>query len=338
MLRLLGVLALVTALASVLGCASSKSKQRNSPITMGPSVELLNLGDELFKQGKYGEAKDMYARAVNSSGPDHAYVEACAQVARMESLVDSMEAGEPWLQLAMRRADQEEPLGWSRLQQVLGIFERKSGSGASAVKRFKALYDYCLKYKLYERAIDAAHHVVLASDDPAEQMAWSQKGIEAAEAGGLQGWLAVLWNNMGGALEEQERWDDALVAYRTAKKYHYETGNKQRMLIADWAVTRALRMTGKLDEARELSRDTYSWAVSRYREDPSPNNAEWVGYTTWELAELSALDGDLDTALAGLRDARASLLEAGIESWGEFGKKEVARLDERIQTLSGGAN
>jgi len=337
MLRLLGLFALSAALAPVLGCSTTEPMDKGSPVTIGPSLELLHLGDELFKKGKYDEAKDMYARAVNANGPNHAYVEACAQVARMESLTGSLADGEPWLQLAIRRATRDEPLGWSRLQQVLGIFERESGSRASAVKRFKALYDYCLEEKLYERAIDAAHHVVLASDDPAEQMAWSQKGIEAAEAGGLQGWLAVLWNNKGGALEEQGRWDDALIAYRTAKSYHYETGNKQRMLIADWAVARALRMTGKLDEARELSEDTHDWALRRYRDEPSAANAEWVGYTTWELAELAALGGDTDGGLAGLRAARVSLLEAGIETWGEFGAKELARLDARIAALAGGA-
>ncbi len=336
MLRVLCLLALGALLTPVLGCATTDAMDTASPVTIGPSLELLNLGDELFKKGKYGEAKDMYARAVNANGPNHAYVEACAQVARMESLTGSLTDGEPWLQLAMRRASRDEPLGWSRLQQVLGIFERESGSRDSAVKRFKALYDYCLKNQLYERAIDAAHHVVLASDDSAEQMVWSQKGIDAAEAGGLQGWLAVLWNNKGSALEDQGRWGDALVAYRTAKTYHYQTGNKQRMLIADWAVARALRMTGARDEAWAMSKDTYGWAARRYKEDPTPNNAEWVGYTTWELAELSALDGDTDKALAGLREARASLIEAGIESWREFGQKELARLDARIAALAGG--
>ena len=328
------LLVLGALLASASGCATTEPIETSSPVTMGPSLELLNLGDELFKKGKYVEAKDMYARAVNANGPNHAYVEACAQVARMESLTSSLEDGEPWLQLAMRRARRDDPLGWSRLQQVLGIFERESGSRAAAVKRFKGLYDYCLENRLFERAIDAAHHVVLASDDQAEQMAWSQKGIEAAEAGGLQGWLAVLWNNKGAALEEQERWEDALVAYRTARKYHYETGNKQRMLVADWAVSRALRRTNRLDEARPLAEDTHDWAMRRYREDPSRTNAEWVGYTTWELAELAALGGDREAALTGLREARARLVEAGIETWGAFGKQELARLDARLAALS----
>ena len=129
------------------------------------------------------EAKRAYARAISAEAPPAVYVQACAQVARMESLTDSIEAGEPWLRLAARRASKEEPLGWSRLQLVLGIFERETGSPEEARERFMRLYDYCLEHDLHERAIDAAHHVVLVSEDLDEQARWSQRGIEAAEAG-----------------------------------------------------------------------------------------------------------------------------------------------------------
>ena len=85
--------------------------------------------------------------------------------------------------------------------------------------------------------------------------------------------------------------------------------------------------------ARNLSEATYDQARERYALNASATNAEWVGYLRWELAELDALDGDSIAALTGLRAARAQLIEAQIETWGDFGKKELARLDGRIEAL-----
>lgn len=328
----LALLVLVPFIAGA--CQNPRTAQAQGPVTQSPSLELLNLGDQLFGQRKYLEAKQTYARAANANGPDHAYVEACAQVARMESIEGNLNQGRPWLELATQRARRDEPLGWSRLQLVLGIFEREAGDRASAVRRFKVLYEYDLENELFDRAIDVSHHVVLASDDFDEQMEWTRKGIEAAEQGGLQGWLAVLWNNKGAALEDQDRWEDARLAYNEARRYHYEVGDKQRMLIADWALARAERMTGRVDQARERSSATYVLALERYAREASANNAEWVGYLRWELAELDALQGANEKALVGLREARTKLIEAKIESWGDFGTKELARLDARIEVLA----
>ena len=304
-------------------------------VPIGPAVELLDRGDQLFAQRKYVEARRTYAQAVNAGGPNHAYVEACAQVARMDSLQGQMREGEPWLRMGLSRASAAEPLGWSRIQLVLGIFERESGDRATATQRFKDLYAYDLKHGLYERAIDAAHHVVLASEDPGEQLLWSRKGIEAAEEGGLQGWLAVLWNNMGASLEDQGRWPDALIAYEEARTYHYAVGSDHAKLVADWAVARAMRHVDRLDEAREISERTAEWARLRYDDEPSAERAEWVGYTLWELAELDALDGEMELAVDQLREARARLIEAGIETWGDFGTKELMKLDLRLGELTG---
>jgi tetratricopeptide (TPR) repeat protein len=323
--------------AGLFACASVDQPPKANPASAGPSVELLDLGDKLFSQSKYEDARRMYARAVRANGPDHAYVEACAQVARMESLCGKPEDGRPWLTLASRRASREVPLGWSRFQMVVGIFEREAGSTEAAVQRFKALYQYCLEEGLYERAIDVAHHVVLATDDIEEQMLWSKKGIDAAEAGGLQGWLAVLWNNKGAALEAEGRFDDALTAYTRARKYHVQTGNKRRILIANWALARALRLTGDLAAARDLSEETLDQARRRYDADPIPDNAEWVGYCTWEIGELDALDGDGLGAIAGLTQARECLVRAGIRSWGDFGSEELAKLDGRLAELEAGS-
>lgn len=325
----------VVGLGACTGPPARQAPQELGPQRTGPGGDLLARGDELFGQGDLQEAKRAYARAISAEAPPAVYVQACAQVARMESLTDSIEAGEPWLRLAARRASKEEPLGWSRLQLVLGIFERETGSPEEARERFMRLYDYCLEHDLHERAIDAAHHVVLVSEDLDEQARWSQRGIEAAEAGGLHGWLAVLWNNKAASLEDAGRHADALVAYEAAREYHGRGGDERRILIADWAVARSLRRNGRVEEARLLADEVHARAVGRHEAAPSADSAEWLGYTTWELAEHAALVGDRERALAQLRAARASLVEAGIETWGAFGTEELARLDARLASLEG---
>lgn len=336
-----GALLLVLLLAALAGGGCTPSQARRVPEELGPrrtgpGGELLARGDQLFGRGEFLEAKRAYARAISEDAPLSVYVEACAQVARMESLTDSIEAGEPWLRLAARRATSQEPLGWSRLQQVLGIFERETGSRAEARARFERLYDYCLEHGLYERAIDAAHHVVLVSDGLDAQLAWSQRGIEAAEAGGLHGWLAVLWNNKAASLEDEGRHADALVAYRAAREYHGLAGDERRVLIADWALARSLRRNGLVEEALPLAEDVHLRAAGRFEADPSADSAEWLGYALWELAEHAALGGERPRALELAREARERLVEAGIETWGEPGTSELARLDGRIAVLEAG--
>ena len=106
----------VVGLGACTGPPARQAPQELGPQRTGPGGDLLARGDELFGQGDLQEAKRAYARAISAEAPPAVYVQACAQVARMESLTDSIEAGEPWLRLAARRASKEEPLGWSRLQ------------------------------------------------------------------------------------------------------------------------------------------------------------------------------------------------------------------------------
>jgi len=299
-------------------------------------AELMERADKLFGGRKYAEARGLYARASQAGGSSSVFVQACARVARCESILGQPLEGRPWLALAQARARAEEPLGWSRVQQVLGIYEREEGQGQAASRRFEALFEYCLEHELFSRAIDAAHHVVLATADFDEQLAWSRKGIAAAEQGGLQGWLAVLWNNLGASLEDRGRFADALMAYEEARRYHDLVGDDRAQLVADWAVGHAQRLLGQLTAARATLEAAHTWALARQAAEPGPKNAEWVGYTLWDLAEIDWLEGASERALVRLKSARLSLLEARIETWGEFGQRELARLDQHLAEWSAG--
>ncbi|MCB9915483.1 MAG: hypothetical protein H6828_10090 [Planctomycetes bacterium] len=329
--------ALVLALALALGllaCASPRA-QGDGGGALPLNQELLREGDRLMSSRKYADAKHAYARAAEASGPVSGKVEACAQVARMELVLGQSAEGEPWLAMARALARRDEPLGWSRLQQVLGIYEREAGQDEAAVKRFRALYDYCIEHELYRRAFDAAHWVVLASPDPAEQEAWTRKGIEAAARHGDQAWLAVLWNNFGASLEERGRYRDALAAYQEARRYHDATGDEHAKQVAAWAVGHAQRLCGELAAARATLTPVLAWAERAHAAAPGPETLEWLGWVAWDLGELDLASGDEARGRERLERARAALVEAGIERWtpAAYFQGKLAELDARLESL-----
>ena len=300
---------------------------------VSPNLELLRQGDQLFRQEKLLAARRAYAQAAEAAGPRFIAVEACAQVARMDLELGQPNEGEPWLRMAMARARMEEPPGWSRLQQVLGIFERQGGQTDAALKRFIALYEYCVKYELYDRAVDAAQQAVLSTSSQETQIVWSMKGIAAAEQGGMSAWLAATWDRKAVALEEEGRIDEVLLAREMARDYHYQSGGDLEKIRADWALGRAQRALGRLDEARETQEGVLLRAERVYAAQAGPEQAEWVGRAWWELGELDALEDEPDDAVENLTRARELLVEAGIESRGESGARELELLDERITEL-----
>jgi len=319
------------------GCASpgesrAEAWARSRP-PIGPSVDLLARGDALLAEQKYLEAKRTYATAAEADGPASAYVEACAQVARVCALTGQPGQGEPWLRMAVARMRPEEPLGWSRVQHVLAIFERAEGLAADADVRLTRLYDYCFDHRLFDRAVDVAHQMVLSSADEADQLRWSKKAIAAAEEGGLHRWLAARWHEMAVALEAQGREEEALLAAREAKSYGDLGGTEAERLAGDWAVGRLLRKTGRLEEALEVSRRVLPWAARRHAADPGPQETEWLGYAKWERAELDWLCSSYGVALTGLEEAREALVAAGLEARGKAGQETLAGLDARIRQL-----
>lgn len=294
---------------------------------------LLDDADKAFQQRKYADALELYRKAADAAAKDKnapVLVESLAQVARCCSLTNRMDEGKDWLEKAKAAASDAEPLGWSRYLGVRGIFEREAGDKAAAKKTFVAMYEYCVAKQLHKRAVDAVHHVAIVAP-PEEQPEWALKGI--AEAGKLKddGWLAVLWNNLGVTYEDLKKPEKALEAYLKARDYHYKGADDHRKLAADWAVAHAQRLCGKHKEAREGLEKALAWAEKRHQAAPDKETIEWVGWCKKDLGESIAALGDRAKGLVLLKEARAALVESGIEQWWAEGLKQV---DEAIEKLS----
>lgn len=287
------------------------------------SARMLREADETFRARKYADALEAYRHAADAAAGDknpQTQVEALAQVARCYSLQGKLDEGRPWLERAEKLASAAEPQGWSRLLGVKGIFLRESGDKAAAQRTFEEMHRYCVEKGLYKRAIDAIHHIAIVVPLE-EQPAWALKGIDAAERLNDDGSLAVLWNNLGATYEDLKQYDKMVAAYLKARDYHHVAGGPLQKMIADWAVGHGYRLAGNLPEAERWLRKTLPLAEAA-------GSAEWVGWCRKDLGETLLARGDQAAALDLLRQARASLVEAGIDkSWPEGLKS----LDEALE-------
>ncbi len=118
---------------------------------------------------------------------------------------------------------------------------------------------------------------------------------------------------------------------KKAREYHYKKENEQAMLIADWSVGHAYRMVGQSDSASAWMNKVYDWAMRRYDQESSPENAEWVGFSNRELGELALVRGHRKTALENFTNAKKYLAEAGMPDWDAKGFEE---LSDRLDRLS----
>ncbi|HVE42059.1 MAG TPA: tetratricopeptide repeat protein [Planctomycetota bacterium] len=295
------------------------------------AAKLLRDADQVFGAQNYAEALPRYRACSEQAAKDGdraAQVESLAQVARCYSIEGKLDEGRPWLERAEKLATADEPLGWSRCLGVRGIFQRESGDKTKAKATFEEMHRYCVEKKLFKRAIDAIHHIAIVVP-PAEQPAWALKGIAAAEQLKDEALLAILWNNLGATYEDLKQVDAMLEAYLKAREYHHRTGGPLQKMIADWAVGHGYRLAGKLPEAETWLKKALPQALDLHAKEPRPDTVEWVGWCRKDLGELLLARGEKAAALELLKQARAALVEAGIDkSWPEGFKSLEEALEK----------
>ncbi len=333
MLRVVPLLFLVICLISSCGPDSKD-------VRMSKSAELLQKGDDFFSDRKTEEALEIYVEAADAARDEKDnsnLVEAYSQVARCYLSIKRKEEGREWLARAAEVATDQKPEGWSRYLGVRGRYEwQDAAAEAKAVSpeapkaagTFKEMYQFCMANDLFNRAIDAANMMTITGGME-ERIEWGTRGIEAAEKGNLESWLAPLWNNLGWNYDDLGRYEESLEALKKAREYHYKKENELAKLIADWSVGHAYRMVGQLDSASSCMNEVYDWAVKRYDQDSKPENAEWVGFSHRELGDIALAEGDRKAALDHLKKAKKYLMEAGMPNWDAKGFEELKdKLDK----------
>ncbi len=106
--------------------------------------------------------------------------------------------------------------------------------------------------KLDYLAIDALHMMAFVDTEPQAQLAWDLKALvymEASPQAEAKRWEGSLRNNIGYALHQQGRYDEAMQQLRLALAAREREGKPERIREAWWMIAWTQRAQGKLDDA-----------------------------------------------------------------------------------------
>lgn len=135
--------------------------------------------------------------------------------------------------------------------------------------------------------IDAAHMIAVAEPETDEQLDWTLRALELADAATdpeAKKWIGSLTINLGWSYFDAEDYENALEYFERALAYQESQGRPSRILAARWNVARVYRALGRFDEA--LARQEA--LLAEYRSEGLPV----YGYVYEELAELYHRSGD----------------------------------------------
>jgi tetratricopeptide (TPR) repeat protein len=104
-------------------------------------------------------------------------------------------------------------------------------------------------------AIDAIHMMAFVDNAPADQLRWNREALAVAERSSqakARAWQAPLRNNIGHALSQAGRHEEALAEFKQALLLREQTGQLRPIRIARWTVAWSLRALNRIDEALAL--------------------------------------------------------------------------------------
>jgi len=233
---------------------------------------------------------------------DSAKAEVLTQLARVEGLRDRFDAGDRLIDDAAGLAG-DSAKARARVDLERGRLRRSSGDGEAALPLFESAFAIALEADESFIAVDAAHMAALVAPEPTGFIAWTQRGIELAEAhDDAAYWLGPLLNNLGWQYYEQGEFEQALNAFEQALlARERDPDNPEAAEIARYAVGKAMRALGRSGEAVPLLEQAVAWADSVDAPD---------GWLHEELAEEYAAVGRDDDARVHARLAEPLLLAA----------------------------
>ena len=138
-----------------------------------------------------------------------------------------------------------------RYRLELGRAYNSAGDKARARPLFIEAWDRAIEADLAELAVDAAHMVGIV-EEPDAALAWNLKALKIVEASDdqeVRGWLGPLYNNIGWTYFERGEAQTALIYFEKGLAFRIQRQQVPETRIAKWAVARAYRELGRVDEA-----------------------------------------------------------------------------------------
>jgi tetratricopeptide (TPR) repeat protein len=208
-----------------------------------------------------------------------------ADFAKARSILKTLE---PQLATA---GDEARTRYWLELGRTYSSATHPPGSQtADAKAKAREAYGQALEIARHGRldglAIDTLHMLAFVDTEPAEQLKWGLEALAVSQAStqpAAKAWEASLRNNIGYALHQLGRYDEALDQFRQALVLRERGTDQNAIRIAHWMVAWTLRAMNRIDEALAIQ-----LRLQREREEagqPSP-------YVFEELELLYRARGD----------------------------------------------
>lgn len=123
---------------------------------------------------------------------------------------------------------------------------------AQARARYEAAHAIAREARLDALAIDAIHMLAFVDTAPADQLKWAQAAlavVDGSDQPAAKKWEASIRNNLGYALHQLGRYDEALAQFKLALAIRERGTDAEATRTAHWMIAWTLRALKKTDEA-----------------------------------------------------------------------------------------
>ena len=106
-------------------------------------------------------------------------------------------------------------------------------------------------------AVDAAHMIAITHSGTPQALEWNEKGLALARQSKFakaQALVPAMHHNMAWDLHDLKRYDEALVAFRSAQEEWTKRGKPRQIQVAKWSVAQCLRSLKRDEEAAVIER------------------------------------------------------------------------------------
>lgn len=122
----------------------------------------------------------------------------------------------------------------------------------TAKTAFLAARDFAELAGRDDLVVDALHMLAFVEIAPEQQLEWTRAALEVAEKSeqaSARKWRASLSNNLGYALHQSKKYQDALLHFERALELRQEQGNAKNTRVAKWMIAWTLRSLNRQAEA-----------------------------------------------------------------------------------------
>jgi tetratricopeptide (TPR) repeat protein len=161
---------------------------------------------------------------------------------------------------------------------------------AQARRAWDAALSTAREARLDALAIDAIHMFAFIDTSPVDQLKWGQAALEVVQSSSqpdAKRWEASVRNNIGYALHQLGRFEEALGQFQQAVLLRERGTNAEATRVAHWMVAWTLRSLGRTDEALAIQLRLEAQGGAAGQPDP---------FVFEELAALYKAKGDAERA------------------------------------------